>query len=113
MTNVTRTVPLKTAHINVGANPSTIGNTTIAAAEAGARFRVLAAAIIATTANNVKFQSNTSDISATFALGANGGLVLPFNEHGWFETALGEALNINLSAATAVGAQIHYIKLLA
>jgi hypothetical protein len=112
MTNVTRVVPLKTAHVNVGANPAATGNTTIAAAEAGARFRVLGVAMISTLANSVKFQSNTTDISATFPLGANGGFVLPFNEHGWFETALGEALNVNLSVATATGVQVQFIKLL-
>lgn len=111
-TNVTRVVPLKTAHINVGANPATTGNTQIAPADVNARYRVLSLIMISTLANSIKFQSNTTDISATFPLGANGGFVLPFNEHGWFETAFGEALNVNLSVATATGVQIQYIKLL-
>lgn len=112
MTNVTRAAPLRTPHNNVGANPTAIGNTAIVAAEANARFRVLGLAMVSVGANSVKFQSNASDITATFALAANGGVVLPFNEHGWFETLPGEALNVNLSAATAVGVQVHYIKLL-
>ena len=111
MQNVTRTVPLVTPHVNVLANPSGTGNTVVVAAVAGARYRVLSCMVISTLANNVKFQSNTTDITATFPLGDNGGFMLPFSEHGWFETAVGEALNVNLSVATATGVQIQYIKL--
>jgi hypothetical protein len=110
--NVTRVSPLVTAHINVLANPSGTGNTAVVAAVAGARYRVLSVALVSTLANNVKFQSNTTDISATFPLGANGGFILPFNEHGWFQTAVGEALNVNLSVATATGVQVQYIMLM-
>jgi hypothetical protein len=66
-------------------------------------------AAVTTLANSIKFQSNASDISATFPLGANGGLVMPFNEHGWFQTNVGEPLLINLSVGTATGIQINYI----
>jgi hypothetical protein len=109
--NVTSAVPLKTPHVNLGATPSTLGATELVAASAGARYRVLSVAVVATVANNVKFQSASTDISATFPLGANGGVVLPYNEHGWFETNVGEALNVNMSAATSTGVQIQYIKL--
>lgn len=109
VTNVTRTVPLRTPHTNLGANPAAAGDNSLVAAVAGARYRVLEVAVVTTAANNVKFRSNTTDISATFPLAANGGIVLPFNEHGHFETALGEALQINMSAATATGVQIQYI----
>lgn len=111
--HVVRTAPLRTAHLTALLNPSSSGNTAIVAAIPNAAIRVLAAAIVnGGTANNVKFQSNTNDISALFALGSNGGVVLPFNEHGWCQTAIGEALNVNLSGATAVGVQISYIVLL-
>ncbi len=109
--NVTHAVPLKTAHVNLAASASAFGATTLVASPGAARIRVLQVAMVATAATTVKFQSNATDISAGWPLGANGGLVLPFNEHGWFETAVGESLNINLSAATAVGIQIQYIVL--
>ena len=112
MTNVTRVSPLKTAHVNSATNPSSLGSNTVVAAVAGVRYRVLACVAISTLANSVNFLSNASAISAVFPLAANGGLVLPFNEHGWFETAVGEALNINLSVATATGVQVQYIPLL-
>lgn len=109
--NVTRVSPLSSAHNNVLANPSGTGQTAVLAAVAGKRYRVLSCIVIATLANNVKFQSNSTDITALFPLGANGGFVFPFNEHGWFETAVGEALNINMSVATATAVQIQYIEL--
>jgi hypothetical protein len=113
VSNVTRTSPLKTPHSNAFANPSGIGSNAIVAAVAGARIRVLSVVMVSTIANSVKFLSAAADISATFPLAANGGLVLPFNEHGWFETNVGEALNLNMTAASATGTQVHYIVLLA
>lgn len=109
MTNVTRTPPLNVSVKNTFVNTSTLGSTTILAAAPGQSIRVIGILLVSTIANSVKFQSNSTDISATFPLGANGGLVAAFNEHGWFQTAPGEALNINLSVATATGIQINYI----
>lgn len=111
MSNVTRVVPLKSAHINLGATPTLLGVTELIAAAAGAKYRVLSVAVVSTIANSINFQSAAAAISATFPLGANGGFVLPFNEHGWFETNVNEALNINMSAASSTGVQIQYIKL--
>ncbi len=113
MTNVTRTSPKNTVHTNVFVNPSASGDNQIVAGVTNAKYRVLSVAVVTTLANNVKFRSATTDVSATFPLAANGGFVLPFNEHGWFETASGEALQVNLSVATATGVQIQYIKLTA
>lgn len=109
--NVTRAVPLVSPHVRLGATPAGLGANELVAAATGAKYRVLALSIIATTAVSAKFQSGTTDITGTFPLGATGGFVLPFNEHGWFETASGEALNLNLSAAVSCGLQLHYIKL--
>jgi hypothetical protein len=109
--NVTSAAPLVSPHVNLGATPTTLGANQLVAAAAGTKYRVLSVAIVTTAANNVKFQSGSTDITATFPLAANGGIVLPYCEHGWFETASNEALNVNLSAATATAVQIQYIKL--
>lgn len=112
MMNVTRTPPNHTAIQRAFANPATLGaNTLVASPGASARIRVVSASIIVDGANDVKFQSASTDISGLMAFAANGGIVLPFNEHGWVETAAGEALNLNLSAATAVGITFQYIVL--
>lgn len=108
-THVVRTAPLRTAHVTTFANPNSLGSNTGIAAVAGSAIRILGVAVVATGASTVQFLSNATAISATFPLGANGGFVLPFNEHGWCQTAVGEAFNISLGTATAVGVQISYI----
>lgn len=109
MTHAILVAPKQTVHINLAANASALGATQLIAAQAGIKYRVMQLAMVSTAANTVKFQSAASDITAGFPLGANGGLVMPFNQHGWFETNTNEALNVNMSAATATGIQLQYI----
>lgn len=112
MTNyVSRGTPVNTGVKRAFANPSTATTTTLVAAVANKKYRVLSAVVVTTLANNVNFESGTTDISAIFPLGANGGLVLDFNEHGWFETAAGEALAFTTSAAVAAGVQVQYVEI--
>jgi hypothetical protein len=112
--NVTSASPRDTPHVNVAATPASLGaNELVAAGGVGVKYRVLQVAMVTTLANTVKFQSATNDKTGAFPLAANGGLVLPYNEHGWFETNANEALNINLSVGTATGLQLQYIKLAA
>ena len=113
MTNVTRTPPKVVTVKTVSLDTSTSGATAILTAPASAdvAIRVLSAVIVADAANTVNLQSTTTTANKTalFALGAKGSLVLPFNEHGWFQATGGEGLSINLSAATAVGITIQYM----
>lgn len=103
-TGTTRTVQ------RASATPAASGNTQVVAAQgAGVRIRVIAACVIAATAVSVKFQSATTDISATWPVGANGGFVLPDNNHGWFQTAGNEALNVNLSGNVSTGVQVIWV----
>lgn len=111
MSNVTRTPPAITSVKSVFLNASSLGATAVLAAQGERSIRVISAAVVATTATTLKFQSASTDISATWPLGANGGLVLSFNEHGWFQTAPGEALNVNLGSAVATGIHINYMVL--
>jgi len=109
MHNVTSTPPKNRTVVSTFVNASALGSTAVIAAVTGRSIRIVAAAIITTLANEVKFLSAATAISATWPLGANGGLVLPYNDHGWVQTAAGEALNINLSVATATGVHVEYI----
>lgn len=109
--NVTSAVPLVTPHKNAFVNPSTATTTTIVAAVAGKKYRVLSVVVVTTLANNVNFGSAATPISATLPLGANGGVVLPYTEHGWFETNVNETLNVVTSAATAAGVQVQYAEI--
>jgi hypothetical protein len=80
----------------------------VVAAVAGKRIRVFALVTSALLACNVKFQSNTTDITAAFPLAANGGFVMPAIGQAWFVTATGEALNLVMSLATSVAVQVIY-----
>jgi len=103
----TRLVP-KFAKIVASAS----GATQIVAAVTSKKLRVLSLAVVANAAVNVKFQSQVTptDLTGLHYLAANGGFVLPFNPIGWFETIAGERLDINLSAAVAVGGSISYVE---
>jgi hypothetical protein len=112
MTNVTSATPLVTPVQKAVYTSSTSGDNTAIAAVAGARFRVLGVSVNAVAANLITFKSNTTAISGVMPLAAGVQMLMPYTEHGWFETAVGEALTLNQSVASAVGGQILYIKLL-
>lgn len=81
-------------------------NVAVGAQGAGIRVRVIGAAVVAKGACDVKFTDAGGDISATFGLAANGGLVLPREPLGWIQTGPNSPLNVNLSIATQVGVQL-------
>ena len=92
-------------------NASASGNTALVATTGlgpRSRIRVLALVLTTTAENTVKFQSATTDITPAWPFVALGGMVLPFNEHGWFECAVNEALNFNQTVATACAVHIVY-----
>jgi hypothetical protein len=92
----------------VFATPSSSGSTTIVAAQTGQRIIVLQVCVIASAADNVKFQTSTgpTDITCLWPLAANGGFVLPFSQVGWFQTGIGDALNFNQSFAAPTAIQL-------
>jgi hypothetical protein len=81
----------------------------VVAGAVGLKIRVIGFFLNALAATAVKFQSNSTDISGTLSLAANGGAVVPPAPLGWFETVAGEALNLNISVATTVGVQVLYV----
>lgn len=90
--------------------PETTGNTEVVAAQGtGVKIRVIAAVIVTTLANVVKFQSSTDDISPAFPFGANGGAMIPTNSNGWFETAANQAFNVNLGVATKTAVHVLWV----
>jgi hypothetical protein len=89
---------------------SSSGATAIATPGSGKKIRVLSVAFMANGSVNAKFQNGSTDVTGLFYLIANTGASLPFNPAGWFETSATTALNINLSAAIAVGGCITYIE---
>lgn len=93
-------------------NASASGVTTVIAAVASKKLRILGFFLITNGAVNVNFQSHTTTTTKTGTLycAANGGVSSGFGQFGWFETVAGEALDINLSGAVSVGGQIVYVE---
>lgn len=94
---------------------SSSGDNTLLAAVANKRIRVWSFDLFngAATANTAKFRSNANDISlpVTLPAAAAADVTQPPDPKGVnyaFQTAVGEALNLNLSAATAVGGSLLY-----
>lgn len=88
------------------------GDNTLVAAVAGRKIRVHSLFLINghTATQGVTFESGTSsgELTGSMVLAANGGIVLGFNEAGWFETTAGALLNMILSGATTVDGALSY-----
>lgn len=102
-----RNQTIRFASISVSAS----GDSQIVALTAAKKVKVLSVALVASGTVSIKWRSNTTDISGALPLVANSGFILPASSPGqghYFETAAGEALNINLSGAVAVNGHISY-----
>jgi len=87
------------------------GDNTLVAAVAGKRIRVHALALVASGgANTVRLESGAAGtaLSGQMDLAADGQLVLAHNPAGWLQTAAGELLNMELTAATSVAGMLVY-----
>ena len=105
---------MKTAIISASAS----GANQLVAAVAGKRIRVLHYRALVSGDVSIKFQSASTDITGLMAFSANGGIsagapsIIPAGLIFEFQTEPGEALNINLSAAVAVGGYMLYQEIL-
>jgi hypothetical protein len=92
---------------------STSGASTVIAAVASKKLRVLQFWLTGNGAVNANLQSHTTTATATglvYIAAAGGGISAPFSPVGLFETVAGEALDINLSGAVAVGGGVVYVE---
>ena len=85
--------------------------TTLVALVSSKRIRVLSMYLISTAGNTINLQSHTTTTNSDGLPGyaANGGLVLPFNPLGWFDTTSGEALDMVTSGSGQVSGQLVYV----
>jgi hypothetical protein len=76
------------------------------------KIRVLSLFAVAAGTVNVRFESGAGGTALTgqMNLVANTGFVLPYNPLGWFETAAGTLLNMELSAAVSVDGSLVYVE---
>lgn len=87
------------------------GDQQLVAAVTGKKIRVLSMQFLCTAAVTVGFESNGSPdtaLTGVMSFPDNGGMVLPHNPLGWFETNLSEALHITLGDAIQVSGSLTY-----
>ena len=85
--------------------------TALVAAQTGAKIRVVELFLVNTTAQTLTFNSAAGGTALTgaMALAANGVLVLPFSQQGWFETAAAALLELAQSGATQVSGAFGWV----
>jgi hypothetical protein len=88
-------------------NATAAGDTQIVSAVSGKRIRVVAYAISSSATINIKFRSGTTDITGILSV-TQRGVTTHSYDGGLFQTAVGQPLNINLSAAATVGGYVVY-----
>lgn len=88
------------------------GDNTLVAAVTGKKIRVTSLFYLAAGTVTVRFESGAGGTALTGQMQhtAQTGAVLPMNEDGWFETAAGALLNMELSAAISVDGSLSYIE---
>ena len=94
-------------------NATALGQTEVVERVEGKKIRVLSYTLNngAGSSATVHFRSGSRPISADKILAATGGgVVAPIGRGFWFETAIGEALNINLAAAGTIGVDVVYVE---
>lgn len=90
---------------------ATSGNNTVVSAQTSKKIRVVSAFFVASGTVGSQWQSGASGTKLTGRQRwtAQTGVSLPFNPTGWFETASGQLLNLNLDAAIGAYGSLSYI----
>lgn len=90
---------------------SSSGDNEIVAAVSGKKIRVLSWDVSPSDVVNFKWRTASTDITGLYyAANAGNGVSKPYSPVGYFETVADEALNLNLSAAEAVGGSVVYVE---
>lgn len=92
---------------------STSGDNTLITAVVGKKFRVLSLFLVSAGTTTVRFESGAGGTALTGAMSliANTGVVLPYNQAGWFQTTTtNQLLNMELNAAVQVSGSLTYIE---
>ena len=88
-------------------NVTTSGDTQVVPAVSNRRIVVVAYAVVASATVNIRFRSGTTDITGSMRVVEGGGIAHAY-DGGLFQTAVGQALNINLSTNATVGGYVVY-----
>lgn len=88
------------------------GDNTLVAAVAGKQIRITSLFFVTAGAVTVRFEDGAGGtaLSGQMQFPANGGISLPYNPKGWFETSATTLLNMELSGAISVAGGLQYIE---
>jgi hypothetical protein len=87
----------------VSVNQSAPGTLTVKAAEAGLRHKVAGGFLVLSAIGTLKFEDGTQDLSGAMNLDQKAGFVLPIVPAVYFQTAVGEPLQITTTGGAAKG----------
>lgn len=91
---------------------SSSGNNTLVAGVSGKKIRVLSYSFVVGGTVSVKFVSATTpDLTGAMPFTLNGGISVPYNPVGHFETVASDALTLNLNAAVGVYGHLTYVEI--
>ena len=91
---------------------ATSGDNTLVAGVTGKKIRVISLWLTSAGTVTARFESGASGTALTgqATLAVNTGITLPHNKDGWFETAAGSLLNLELSGAVSVDGSLSYVE---
>jgi hypothetical protein len=92
---------------------ATSGDNSVVTAVTGKRIRVHALTLVSAGTVTARFESGAGGTALTgqMTMAVNTSITLPFNPVGWFETAAGAALNLELSGAVSVDGVLVYTEI--
>jgi len=93
---------------------SSSGDNEIIAAKAGIKFRVISVLAVAGGSVSARFESNAGGTALTgqMPITTNSGFAANHNPDGWFQTATGQSLNLELSGNVLVAGMLSYVEIL-
>jgi hypothetical protein len=100
-------IPLGVSYVDINAVSA---SQTLVNGTAGKRIVVLSVSLVANNVGTATFQTSTGSIgiAGPYYCAQYGGIVLPFNAGGWFETAIGDSLALALGSGINAGGCLSY-----
>jgi hypothetical protein len=89
--------------VHVLLSASSSSTVTIVAAQTSARMRVLSYVLVTNATGSVTFGSSTTALTGVMIFDPRGGLVVPFNPLGHFQTATGQPLTVTTGDCRVAG----------
>lgn len=100
-------IPIGVSYVDINASSA---SQTLVNGVSGKRIVVLSVSLVANNIGTATFQTSTGAIAQAgpYYCAQYGGIVLPFNPGGWFQTAVGDGLLLALGSGISAGGSLSY-----